>query len=239
MIRIGTAGWSIPKKYAHLFPGEGTHLERYSRRFSITEINQTFYKLPRASTLQKWADSTPDSFRFTLKLHRSFTHFHKLSTTEGLAEFFDTANHLGQKLYALLVQLPPSLSYEKDRAENFFTALRELFDGFIALEPRNESWKKAEPLLKSLKIARVAADPARFGEDNRPGGYEEFVYYRLHGSPKIYYSEYSKEFLLHLAKTILAHPAKEKVVIFDNTASGAAIKNAMELMEILGETQQN
>ena len=237
MIHIGTAGWSIPKQYVHLFPADGTHLQRYASRFAITEINQTFYKLPRPSTLQKWVDSTPAHFRFCVKLHRSFTHFHKLKSTDGLKEFIDTIEHLGSKLYALLVQLPPSLKFDKERAKSFFVFLQSRFHGYLVLEARHESWQEAEDLLKKLQITRVAADPARFGSDNRPGGYEDFVYYRLHGSPKIYYSEYSKDFLQELADFLLTHPAKEKVVIFDNTASGAAIKNALELMEIVHETQ--
>ncbi len=237
MIRIGTAGWSIPKAYAQEFPGEGTHLERYAKRLPITEINQTFYKLPRPSTLQKWRSSTPPDFRFSLKLHRSFTHFHKLASTEGLQEFMESVSHLKEKLFALLVQLPPSLKFDAGRVHTFFDELRRYYDGYIAIEPRHPSWMEAEALLGKLRIARVAADPARYDADSEPGGYEEFVYYRLHGAPKIYYSEYSEEFLRELAQKLTAHPAKEKVVIFDNTASGAAIKNALKLMELMHEAK--
>ncbi len=235
MIRIGTAGWSIPKRYAHLFPADGTHLQRYASKFPITEINQTFYKLPRPSTLQKWADTTPADFRFSVKLHRNFTHFHKLKSTQELKEFIEAVSHLGNKLFSILVQLPPSLQFDKNIAASFLTLLRDFFHGYIAIEPRHASWQEAEDLLKKLQIARVAANPVRYGNDCKPGGYEDFLYYRLHGSPKIYYSEYSKDFLQDLAVSLLAHPAKEKVVIFDNTASGAAIKNALELMEMVRE----
>ena len=237
MIRIGTAGWNIPKAYAREFLGEGTHLERYAKRLPITEINQTFYKLPRVTTLQKWRSSTPADFRFSLKLHRSFTHFHKLTSTERLQEFIETVSHLQEKLFAILVQLPPSLQFHEDTARSFFGTLRRYYDGYIAIEPRHPSWMEAEALLQEFRIASVAADPARYESDSEPGGYEGFVYYRLHGAPKMYYSEYSEEFLQALARKLTAHPAKEKVVIFDNTASGAAIKNALKLVELVHEAQ--
>ena len=232
MVRIGTAGWAIPKALADRFPKEGSGLERYSKVLDITEINQTFYRLPRPSTFQKWADSTPEDFRFSVKLHRSFTHFRKLRSTEGLEEFCQTVGHLGKKWHALLVQLPPSLNYEPQTVENFLQKLKELYDGHIAIEPRHESWRDAEELLAKLGVARVAADPPRYQDDSLPGGYRGFAYWRLHGSPKIYYSEYDEQFLRSLAKKIEEGPS-EQVVIFDNTASGAALKNALELKELI------
>ncbi len=237
MIFIGTAGWSIPKAYANQFPGEGTHLERYAQKFSITEINQTFYRLPRPSTLQKWASKTPSHFHFTAKLHRSFTHFHKLKTTEGLENFIQTLQNLGEKFLALLVQLPPSLEYEEEVARNFFEVLRRLYSGYVALEPRHASWIEAQKLLEELGIARVAADPAMFESGCEPGGYSDFAYFRLHGSPKIYYSKYEEGYLQNLAKKIVRLPAKDIVVIFDNTASDAAIANALKLKEFIDEAQ--
>ncbi len=232
MVRIGTAGWAIPKALADRFPKEGSALQRYSKVLDITEINQTFYRLPKPSTFQKWADSTPEDFRFSLKLHRFFTHFHKLISTQGLEEFCETVGHLGKKWYALLIQLPPSLTYEPQIVEHFLQKLKELYSGYIAIEPRHESWREAEELLAKMKIARVAADPARYEEDALPGGYTDFAYWRLHGSPKIYYSEYDEKFLQDLAKKIKEGPDKQ-VVIFDNTASGAALKNALQFKELL------
>ncbi len=232
MVRIGTAGWAIPKALADRFPKEGSGLERYSKVLDITEINQTFYRLPRPSTFQKWADTTPENFRFSLKLHRSFTHSHKLRSTQGLEEFCETAGHLERKWHALLIQLPPSLAYEPQIVESFLQKLKELYDGHIAIEPRHESWRDAEEILAKLSIARVAADPARYGDDAWPGGYKGFAYWRLHGSPKIYYSEYDESFLQDLVKKIEEGPS-EQVVIFDNTASGAALKNALQLKELL------
>ncbi len=239
MIRIGIAGWAIPKIYAHLFENGKTHLERYAKHFSITEINQTFYRLPQASTLHRWVQITPENFRFSCKLHRKFTHFHRLSSTDGLEEFIAVVKHLEEKLVGILVQLPPSLQYNEENAKRFFTTLKGYFEGIIVVEPRHKSWIEAEDLLVSLQIARVAADPPRYKVDNEPGGYKKFSYYRLHGFPKLYCSEYKNTFLQDLARKILIDKTEEKIVIFDNTACGYAIKNALQLMEIIDETQQN
>ncbi|BCD60334.1 MULTISPECIES: DUF72 domain-containing protein [unclassified Nitratiruptor] len=239
MIYIGTAGWSIPKTYAHLFPKEGTHLERYAQVFNITEINKTFYQLPRASTLQKWSQSTPDHFRFSVKMHRSFTHIHKLRSTENLHDFIKHLQNLGNKWLALLIQLPPKLTFESEIAIPFFSTLRSIYQGHIALEARNETWLEAKEVLHQFDISLVAADPPRFEGNDKPLFYTDLIYYRLHGSPKIYYSKYDEKFLRNIADNIIRLEAKDTLVIFDNTASGAAIENAYELRQIITSLQSN
>lgn len=233
MVYIGIAGWSIPKEYKEFFPKDGTHLERYSKVLNITEINQTFYKLPRASTFEKWREQTPKNFKFSVKLSREITHYQKLKDVSLLKDFIEGISNLEEKLFSILIQLPPSLKFEKEVAESFFDEFRKLYKKYIAIEPRNESWIEAEELFKKYKISRVAADPARYKADRSPGGDKDFIYYRLHGSPKIYYSEYSTEFLKNLSKEIKNNNAKDTVVIFDNTASGAGIKNAIELKKLI------
>ena len=118
-------------------------------------------------------------------------------------------------------------------AEAFLGALRERFDGEIALEPRHASWFTATPeqLMTRFHIARVAADPAVLEVAAEPGGWDGLVYYRLHGSPRMYYSKYSDEYLDSLA-TKLAETARSASVwcIFDNTAEGAAFANGMGML---------
>ncbi|WP_281950877.1 DUF72 domain-containing protein [Nitrosophilus kaiyonis] len=235
MIYIGIAGWNIPKEYKNFFPNEGTHLERYSKIFNITEINRTFYSLPKKSTLEKWFNSTPENFKFSVKMPKKITHISKIQDIDSLQDFLSYISILDNKLLSILVQLPPSLKYEENIAEKFFSNFRKSYNGYIALEARSSSWIEAEELLKFYKISTVAADPSRFDFDKKPGGWKDFSYYRLHGSPKIYYSEYDKNFLLNIAKTVKKSKAKDTVIIFDNTASGAAIKNALELKELFDE----
>jgi uncharacterized protein YecE (DUF72 family) len=139
----------------------------------------------------------------------------------------------GRSLGQLLVQLPPSLSLSVDIAERFFAALRARFDGDVALEPRHASWFEpaADRLVTQYHVARVAADPAVVPAAAEPGGWDGLVYYRLHGSPKVYHSAYPDEYLGALAKA-LTHAARSAAVwcVFDNTAVGAATVNALDVL---------
>ena len=109
--------------------------------------------------------------------------------------------------------------------------------GAVACEPRHPSWltAPAEALLSEMRIARVAADPARAEHDAEPGGWPGLAYYRLHGSPRIYYSAYPPDYLDRLASSIRAATARGVPAwcIFDNTASGAATANALDLLDRL------
>ena len=236
---IGTAGWAIPLRSAALAPGEGSHLERFSRVFGGAEINASFYRSPRASTWLRWADSVPPSFRFAVKAPKTITHEQKLDCPpEALAAFLAEARLLGHRLGPLLFQLPPKLAFEGGRAHRFFEMLRSSHSGPVALEPRHPTWftPETELLCSEHKISRVAADPVVGESGLRPGGWSGLVYYRLHGWPRRYYSSYPEEFLNMLRESIRAHsPSAEVWCIFDNTASGAALDDAARLLELLGQ----
>ena len=77
-MRIGTAGWAIPRIHADLFPGNGTGLERYSGRLNAAEINSSFYRPHRPATYARWADAVPEAFRFSVKIPRSISHEKRL-----------------------------------------------------------------------------------------------------------------------------------------------------------------
>ncbi len=234
-MRIGTAGWSIPRQHGSFFAGEGSHLERYSHILPCAEINSTFYRSPRASTYARWVASTPEQFRFSVKAPKAITHQSSLAPSrEQLQMFLDEVRNLSGKLGPILFQLPPSQAFEESRARAFFGLFRELYPaGSAALEPRNRSWFSLEvdELLEEFRIARVIADPSPVPEAAHSGsGYTGLTYYRLHGSPRVYYSSYSAEWLENLATRLSAYPAEAEVwCIFDNTASGAAIDNALAL----------
>jgi uncharacterized protein YecE (DUF72 family) len=234
-VYVGCAGWNLPRDEQPRFPAEGTHLERYAARFPAVEINSSFYRPHRPSTYARWADSVPEDFRFSVKVPRAITHAARLvDAGEPLDRFLGEAASLGAKLGCLLVQLPPSLAFEEDRAAAFFRTLRERHDGAVACEPRHPTWFEAPAgaLLAEWRIARVAADPARVAPAGEPGGWGELVYHRLHGSPRVYYSEYPPAYLAALAAS-LAGAARRSVpvwCIFDNTASGAATGNALDLL---------
>lgn len=233
--RIGTAGWTIPARDAAAFPGGGSSLERYSRRFGCAEINSSFHRPHRPDTWRRWGEAVPDDFRFSAKLPKEITHKRRLTDCSGpLAAALAEMAMLGDKLAILLVQLPPSLAYEPAVAEAFLTGLRARWDRGIAFEPRHPSWfeGEADTLLDGLRIARVAADPARVPAAARPGGWRGLAYYRLHGSPAVYRSSYDDGRLEAYAARIAAEPAPVWCV-FDNTASAAATGDALKLQGLL------
>lgn len=231
-MHIGTAGWTIPRTVAEAFPRDGSGLQRYAARFDVVEINSTFYRPHRASTFERWRQSTPEGFRFALKAPRAVTHEAKLAGAEPeLERFLTDGRRLGAKFAVALVQLPPSLSFEVQVAQRFFAHLRDLApDLLLACEPRHASWFEAEAdrLLAELRIARVAADPARHPAAGEPGGWRGFAYHRLHGSPRMYYSSYADGRLEALAERLRGE-ARQTWCIFDNTTSGAAAADALEL----------
>lgn len=257
-IYIGCAGWSIPRAFAERFPAEGSHLERYARVFSAVEINSSFYRSHKPSTYERWANSVPEGFSFSVKVPRLITHTHRLKVVDAaLSNFLAECTQLGAKLGPLLVQLPPSLGFDMDMADTadrFFTTLRRHFTGDVACEVRHPTWFGPEPnsLLSSYHIARVAAHPpimprvpagpradveeiAEASTMAEPGGWSGLLYYRLHGSPRIYYSAYSDSYLKALARVLgEAERSGTRVwCIFDNTAEGAATGDALAVMDIL------
>ena len=239
VIRIGTAGWSLPRDAQPRFPGEGSHLERYARAFAAAEINTTFYRPHRPSTYARWRDGVPPGFRFSVKLPKTITHALRLQGAEApLDAFLAEAAALEDRLGCLLVQLPPSLAFEAPVAAEFFSLLRARTSIAAACEPRHPTWFEADAdaLLAEHRVARVAADPARVPAAGEPGGWAEVVYHRLHGSPRVYYSAYEADFLDALAARIRADAAAGRDVwcIFDNTASGAATLDALDLLTRLG-----
>jgi uncharacterized protein YecE (DUF72 family) len=236
-IRIGTAGWSIPRQYADEFPPTGTHLVRYSRILSCAEINSSFYRPHRISTWERWAAAVPDHFRYSVKAPKAITHEAKLACSpEQLKTFLAEVRGLANKLGPILFQLPPKSAFNLAIAEAFFKVLRDMHTGSVVCEPRHPTWfsEEADRLLQYYQIARVAADPAPVPEAATPGAWNKLVYYRLHGSPRMYYSEYTQPFLQSLAATIARqHKTAEAWCIFDNTASGAALGDAQTLNRLL------
>lgn len=238
MIAVGCAGWSLPRQEQHRFAEGGSHLQRYASRFPVTEINSTFHRAHAPSLYERWAGAVPADFRFCAKLPKAITHEQRLVDPDAaLRRFLDEASPLGGKLACLLVQLPPSLAYDNVIAAHFLRVLRQHWPGKVAMEPRHASWFEpdADALLRTWEVARVLADPVRHEPGRAPGGWPGFVYLRLHGSPRMYYSSYDDGVLEALATRLrLAQDeCDEAWCIFDNTAAGAAVANALQLVQAL------
>jgi uncharacterized protein YecE (DUF72 family) len=239
-IRIGCAGWNIPREAAAHFTSRGSHLQRYSQVFNCCEINSSFYRPHKDETWERWARTVPADFRFSVKAPRTITHEAALNCApEVLLAFLRQVTFLGDKLGPVLIQLPPSLEFEYARARKFLSLLRDNFLGEMVWEPRHVSWfdDRVDDLLKEFQAARVAADPARVPAASRPGGLANLAYFRLHGSPRMYYSAYTDNYLRMLAAQLTNLAAKARVwCVFDNTASGYAIQNALQLTAKLKST---
>jgi uncharacterized protein YecE (DUF72 family) len=224
----------VPSRYGVDIPPGGSHLERYARRLNAVEINSSFYRPHQRKTYERWARSTPPDFRFSVKLPRAMTHEQRLAGCGALLDrFASEVTGLGDRLGVLLVQLPPRFAFEESVADRFFRELRERLDGSVACEPRHASWFEPEigGWLAERRIARVAADPAPVKGAGEPGGWHGLAYYRWHGTPRIYYSDYDHAALERL-RLRLCEQRRRNVsawCIFDNTALGAALGNALAM----------
>ena len=244
-MQIGTAGWAISREAAASFPGEGRHLERYATVLGGAEINSSFHRPHRIEVYRRWAAQTPPGFRFSVKVPRTITHEGRLRRArEPLLRFLGEAAGLGDRLAVLLVQLPPSLAFEARPMRRFFALLGEHFSGAVVCEPRHPSWfgAAADRALVACGVGRVGADPARSPEAAEPGGWlgaagdgrGAVVYYRWHGTPRMYWSRYDLAWLAARAERLRRWPAAADCwCIFDNTAGGGAISNALELAAML------
>jgi uncharacterized protein YecE (DUF72 family) len=236
-VRVGCAGWNIPRQATGHFVSRGSHLERYSQSFNSCEINSSFYRPHKKETWERWARTVPAGFRFSVKAPRTITHDAKLNcSSEILSAFLEQIKCLREKLGPVLIQLPPSLEFNHARARKFLSLLRGRFSGDVVWEPRHASWfgDQGDNLLKEFHIARVSADPACVPAAARPGGLASLAYFRLHGSPRRYFSPYSSDSLNRLVGQLASLDASARVwCIFDNTALGAAIPNALELAAML------
>ena len=246
-MRSGTAGWSIPKDAAASFPGDGQHLQRYARVLNCVEINSSFQRSHRDEVYARWAAQTPPDFRFSVKLPRAVTHEGRLRRArEPLTRFVAETAGLGDRLGVLLVQLPPSFAFEARPVRAFFGLLSELCDAAVVCEPRHASWftPAADRVLVASRVSRAAADPARWPEASRPGGWlgpegdgrGAVLYHRWHGAPRMYWSRYETQWLRDRATELKRWPdGADRWCVFDNTAAGQAIWNALELQALLAD----
>jgi uncharacterized protein YecE (DUF72 family) len=235
-VKIGTAGWAIGSAAGESFPDGGSALERYSAVFPVAEINSSFHRPHRSSTWEKWRESTPGGFRFSVKIPKEISHQRKLlDCEEPLSAFMEQVACLKEKLAVVLLQLPPKLEFDSETARRFFALLRRSTDTTIVCEPRNSTWfgAEADAMLMDHQVARVAADPARVPGADAPGGWRGVSYWRLHGSPVMYRSSYADR-IEQYANMLNREAAEARDVwcIFDNTASSAAISDALKLKSL-------
>lgn len=229
MIYTGTASWNIPKIAENDFFKEGEELLRYASRLNAVEINSSFYRDHQLESYIKWGGITPEHFKFSVKLHQRFTHKSDLKIErDDLIINLEAIKGLGDKLGVLLLQFPAGQNFIADRMDKFYGVIREAYNGPVMIEPRNMTWlfRDSLKLMKKYKIGKVIADPEKC-----PGEVEsELVYYRLHGSPEMYISDYSFQYLDNLSQELTTY-SNEVWCIFDNTTFGYATLNALTIAQ--------
>lgn len=233
--RVGTSGWQYGHWKKIFYPENlksSDWLGFYSKQFSTVEINATFYRDVRPSTFEKWYMVTPENFLFSVKMSRQITHFKKLKVEKAhIDNFLQRISFLKEKLGIVLIQLPPSLKFDKVIVSEFFSMLDNNYQ--YTVEVRNKSFIDDDffEILKKHNIAFCIADSA-----NRFPYYEtitaDFIYIRLHGSQRLYASEYTIEELKQWAQKIKKW-SLPTYVYFDNDFMGYAVKNALKLKEFL------
>ena len=158
---IGTSGFQYKEWKGNFYPEDlpaAKMLPFYAERFSTTEINYTFHRIPATKTIDNWKAQTPEKFRFALKAPQKITHWSKLRDCADTLEYFcKVAGGLGERLGPVLFQLPPTFKKDVDVLSSF---LRELPEMRAAFEFRNESWFDQEIFerLRSRNIALCIAD---------------------------------------------------------------------------------
>ena len=234
----GSSGLVLPFNKSQ-FPNEfkdKSRLQYYASLFNSLEINSSFYKLPKNTTLINWADSVSKDFRFSLKVPKSITHSPELNfNSENISEFMKLIGNLGDKNGCLLAQFPPSLSIEAIEAfKNLLNAFKQemkLSGWKLAIEFRHDSWYDASvhQLLKSYNASVVLHD-MKNSETQWSNDYADFIYLRFHGPEPRYRGNYSDEFLKQMAQAIVnwMREGKNVYAYFNNTL-GAAFTNLQTL----------
>ena len=232
-IRIGCSGW-VYKHWRGIFYAaslpQTRWFERYSEEFDTVEINNSFYRLPKPETFDKWRKQAPPGFCYAVKANRFLTQAKKLKDCEEPMERMMTAvQHLGDRLGPMLYQLPPSMKINLDRLETFLQILPR--DVTSVFEFRNMSWYEAETY---LLLDRYGAS---FCVHDMPGSTSNRIavgpiaYVRLHGGEGKYWGRYSDERLLSWTDWLLdqARQGRSCWCYFNNDIHGHAIDDPRTL----------
>ena len=231
MIYIGTSGYFYKNWVGEFYPANLKTYEffdYYAQKFNTLELNSTFYRFPKITTIKSWKYKLKklNSFKLSIKANRQITHRSKLKDSDELKSFISICKNLGNSLGVILFQLPPSLKYDIDLLIHFTRVLDE--DIKYAIEFRNDSWYRIETYahLKDKNIALVWHD---YNQDINFEKTADFVYVRLHGSKGKYKGNYSDEFLLDLYSRL---KEQESYVYFNNTDDNSAFKDALRIKAV-------
>jgi uncharacterized protein YecE (DUF72 family) len=234
----GTSGLVLPIRQRD-FPIEfagASRLAYYASLFNSIEINSSFYKLPKAATVAKWAESVPPDFRFTFKVSKCITHNKGLEFTAADVEaFMQTVAHIGDRKGCLLVQLPPSRTSESiHQIEHLVLTIKDLDPAGswrLAIEFRNNSWysRATYDLLRRYDVVMVVHDMPASATPVLPN-YGPALYLRFHGEDGKYRGGYEDEQLKATAGTAGQYMRNgTPVYAYFNNTMGDAVENLVKL----------
>jgi uncharacterized protein YecE (DUF72 family) len=236
---VGTSGWVYRSWREHLYRGVPTRawLAHASSTFDSLEINGSFYRQISPATYQRWRSETPPGFRFALKGHRFVTHYKRLRDVDrSIALLRDAASALGDKLAVVIWQLPGNFTSDPERLRGFVRSLGAWSAVRHAIELRHRSWftEEVEEILREAQVASCMSDAPDFPLWRAVT--TDLVYVRLHGHSRKYASSYTRPHLRRWAADaeVWAREGRDVYVYFDNDAEGAAVRNALTLLEELG-----
>ena len=234
--RIGCSGFQY-KEWKEVFYPAGMPstkwFEYYCTRFNCVELNSTFYSFPKLTTLEKWYNRSPEGFVFAVKAPQTITHYKRFNECEEIIKKFYSVLREGlkEKLGPVLFQLPPSTIYKE---ETLLKILNSLDNGFKnVIEFRHPSWWTNE-VMEALKLNHIT-----FAGVSHPKMPDQIIhnsnllYYRLHGVPTMFKSEYSIEFIEKLLNDIKVTQAEEIYILFNNTWGIAGVVNALQMKSFL------
>lgn len=237
---IGCSGFSYKEWKEAFYPPklpQRKWFEFYTGQFDTLELNTTFYRFPTLNSLQVWYDQAPPGFQFSAKFPRSITHFKRFNDTQRMVDDFYglLGEGLKEKLACVLIQLPPQFGYDPGKLDNIIAQVNPSFSNVI--EFRNESWWRKDVQKKlcenNISFCGVSFPKISFDDAviNTP-----VCYYRFHGVPKLFYSEYDEAFLQKIYEQVnKSRKAKTVYFYFNNTASMAAIHNARFIQSLIGK----
>ncbi len=238
--RIGTSGWNYARWRDDFYAGvpQRKWLAFCASRFTAIEVNATFYREMKPTTLARWREETPDDFVFAIKGHRFITHMKRLgSPQDSVVRQRDNAAALGDRLSVVLWQLPGSLKRNMERLAEFLDALGAWPAVRHSIEFRHASWFDDEvaAALGRHRVANCISDAADWPMWEAIT--TDLVYVRLHGHERTYASCYSEKQLRAWARLAQGWLDEGRAVhvYFDNDAEGAAPSNALRLLALLGE----
>ncbi len=237
-IRIGTSGWHYKQWIGRYYPEDikpAAMLEYYLRDFDSVELNNTFYHLPKESSLDTWRKAVPANFIFAVKGSRFLTHMIKLKDAErGIANFMSRAQRLGRRLGPILWQLPPKWNVNAERLEDFLSKLPRGIR--YAFELRNPTWMtdRVYEILRKYNAAFCIYELAGYQSPMELTA--KWTYIRLHGPTQFkYQGSYSDAQLERWAQRIEDWSARLTAVYvyFDNDDSAYAVNNALTLKRLV------